>query len=550
MPTPYLRWIGSDNRQEVYLLNANEIVIGRSSGVDLMLIGHSVSRRHARILRLEEGFAIDDLGSSHGTYVNGKKIGKHTLCPGDRIRLGPDGIELFYSLDNAETTRVSDMWQGDQFEKSLQTLASIVPSRDSGYTDLEKMSCILDFHYNLGKSFSAESTFQQILKSALDISGAERGLFLLKKPGGMQYEVGLNANGAILPQSEFRTSQSVVRRVAEQGQPVFMTEGIGGDFAQQESIVAMNLRAVACLPLEAIPFDSDTPEVLGILYLDSTRKMHSLSGLDEKILSKLADQAGTVLEKLEMIRGLEERKKLEQELALAQETQRSLLPRSLPQLANFRIHAFNKPTRYVGGDFYDILQLGSAGWVGVLADVSGKGISAALLSSLVQGALNTEFRSGTQPAEVMQRLNKFVCEKTQAHRFVTIFLFLMNDEGTGEFISAGHNPAFLFRAATAQIEELAAGGLILGAFDFACYDSTPLQLSNGDVLLVYSDGLTEAENRQGEMFGEERVREILRKEGRAGSEVLERKLLEAIEDFTQGRSQTDDITFLLINRSV
>src|ERR1700677_5071593 len=164
------------------------------------------------------------------------------------------------------------------------------------------------------------------------------------------------------------------------------------------------------------------------------------------------------------LKTLEEQKKREQELALAQETQESLLPRCLPQFENFRIHAFNNPTRYVGGDFYDFLQLSSGEWMGVLADVSGKGMPAALLSSMVLGALTMEFRSRTDPQEVLKRVNRLLCEKSLPFQFVTLFLFLLSPDGVGQFISAGHNPAYLFRAATGTIEELAPEACVLGMF--------------------------------------------------------------------------------------
>src|SRR6266550_1431684 len=155
------------------------------------------------------------------------------------------------------------------------------------------------------------------------------------------------------------------------------------------------------------------------------------------------------------LKSLEEQKRSEQELALAQETQESLLPRFLPQFEDFHIHAFNNPTRYVGGDFYDFLQLSSREWVGVLADVSGKGMFAALLSSMVLGALSMEFRSGTSPQEVLNRVNRLLCEKSLPAQFVTLFLFLLSPDGIGQFISAGHNPSYLFRSATGKIEKLA-----------------------------------------------------------------------------------------------
>jgi sigma-B regulation protein RsbU (phosphoserine phosphatase) len=244
----------------------------------------------------------------------------------------------------------------------------------------------------------------------------------------------------------------------------------------------------------------------------------------------------------------EERRKLDQELAWAQETQQSLLPRCLPQFENYRVYAFNNPTRYVGGDFYDFLHLHSGDWVGVLADVSGKGISAALLSSMLLGALNAEFRYGTQPQEVLNRVNQLLYERSLPGKFVTLFLFLLNRQGVGQFIGAGHNPAYLFRSATGKIEELPSGNLVLGAFDFVTYQSCPFHLHIGDILVVYSDGLTEAQNQQQEMFGEERLRQIIQQEAASGSHPLHQKVLKAVEEFTQGTLQTDDITFLVVEK--
>jgi len=248
------------------------------------------------------------------------------------------------------------------------------------------------------------------------------------------------------------------------------------------------------------------------------------------------------------VKNLEERKKLEQELTLAQQTQESLLPRNMPQFENFRVHAFNNPTRYVGGDFYDFLQLSSGEWMGVLADVSGKGMAAALLSSMVLGALSTEFRSGTSPQEVLNRVNQLLCEKSLPDQFVTLFVFVLNSDGQGQFISAGHNIAYLFRAATGEIESLVPDAYFMGMFDFASYEPRPLHLDTGDILMVYSDGLTDAETPQGEMFGEKRLLEIIRQECPSGSHAVERRFLEVIQEFTQGMAQTDDITFVVVEK--
>jgi serine phosphatase RsbU (regulator of sigma subunit) len=250
------------------------------------------------------------------------------------------------------------------------------------------------------------------------------------------------------------------------------------------------------------------------------------------------------------LKTLEEQKRSVAELTLAQETQESLLPRCLPQFENFNIHAFNSPTRYVGGDFYDFLQLSSGEWMGVLADVSGKGISAALLSSMVLGALSMEFHSGTDPQEVLNRVNRLLCEKSLPEQFVTLFLFVLSPNGHGQFISAGHNPAYLFRSSTGRVERLLSDLFSLGMFDFATFQASPVFMCKGDVLVVYSDGLTDARNRQGEMFGEERLLTLIRQQAPSGSQELEQGLLKAIREFTQDVPQTDDITFVVVEKYI
>jgi len=248
------------------------------------------------------------------------------------------------------------------------------------------------------------------------------------------------------------------------------------------------------------------------------------------------------------LKTLAEQQRSEQELALAQETQESLLPRCLPQFENFRIRAFNSPTRYVGGDFYDFLPLTSGEWVGVLADVSGKGISAALLSSMVLGALSMELRSNTDPREVLNRVNRLICEKSLPFQFVTLFLFVLNPAGTGQFISAGHNPVYLFHAATGKIEKLNSDAHFLGMFDSDSFEPRAFRLDKGDILVVNSDGLTDAQNPVEEMFGEEKVLQIIRQEAPLGGQAIEREFLRAIGEFTEGIPQTDDITFVIVER--
>jgi sigma-B regulation protein RsbU (phosphoserine phosphatase) len=167
---------------------------------------------------------------------------------------------------------------------------------------------------------------------------------------------------------------------------------------------------------------------------------------------------------------------------------------------------------------------------------------------MVLGALSMEFHSSTEPREVVNRVNQLLCKKSLPCQFVTLFLFLLSPDGLGQFISAGHNPAYLFRSATGKIEQLESNANVLGLFDAASFESGAFRLDKGDILVVYSDGLTDAENPQEEMFGEERLLNLIRQEAPAGSHALERKFLSDIAEFTQGMPQTDDITFVVVEK--
>ena len=277
MRSPYLRWFTAEGQELVFVLSVDETLLGRKSDADVILTDPYVSRHHAKIVKSQDGYDLVDLQSTHGSFVNGQRVTEQVLRSGDRISLGQgrSQVEITYFVGNPqEAHNETTIDEG----ASILELTQHLPSVDMGQSDLEKMSMLLDFQYNFGRNFSANGTFEQILLSALKISGAERGYILIGADAGFEYVVGMDGDGRIMEESEFmQASQTVVRQVATTGEEVFMTKGIAGDLAQQDSIVAMHLRALACLPLKWISPNSEEMEVRGILYLDSTKTMHALS---------------------------------------------------------------------------------------------------------------------------------------------------------------------------------------------------------------------------------------------------------------------------------
>jgi serine phosphatase RsbU (regulator of sigma subunit) len=561
MTSPRFEWKVPNGDDQVFQIASPEVLIGREVDTDLHIASLQVSRHHAKVVIAPEGHQIVDLGSTFGTFVNNERVKSRLLRHGDEITFGKHSVSFRYLSGGPARPPENDLAKmgtsPDFALRNRETSSSSPPTNivqrsfddlSRATSDLEKMLCVLDFHYQWNQVFTPESGLEQVLESALKISGAERAFIMTRHGDEFRYATGLDGKGSRLLESHFQTSHSIVREVVSKGKPVFMVEGIDANFAAQASIIAMNLRAIACMPLLGLPADGGASQIHGILYLDSTNAMHSLSGLDQKILSKLAVEAGNVLEHVEMIKNLEQRKTMERDLALAEETQRNLLPRELPELEHLTLHAFSKPTRYVGGDFYHFELMESREFIGVLADVSGKGVAASLLSSMLLGCLQILLRGGHRPEAALNQLNKFLQEKTTG-KFATMFLFAVDQLGKGDYISAGHNPAYMYRAAKSEIEELESNCMILGALDFATFEPRPFEMHPGDLLMVYSDGLTEAGNPAGEMFGEERVKEIVLKEASAGPAQLQKAMLAAVEGFTRGHTQSDDITIVIMQRT-
>jgi serine phosphatase RsbU (regulator of sigma subunit) len=237
----------------------------------------------------------------------------------------------------------------------------------------------------------------------------------------------------------------------------------------------------------------------------------------------------------------------EADLALAQEVQEALLPANMPEIEGFRLCAYYMPTRFVGGDFYDFIPKPETSLCGVLGDVSGKGIAAALLSGVALGCLASHLRTGSNLEDAVQILNGLVCEKGGG-KFLSLFLFEFESNGRGRFVSAGHNTVFVYRHEKDEIMEIPSNNMIVGAFLSSTFCSGAIDLAPGDLMLIYSDGLTEAENANEDMLGEEPVRRLLKQDSHSGAGYVQGSLLDLLATFTSHQHQNDDITFILVQR--
>lgn len=272
-----------------------------------------------------------------------------------------------------------------------------------------------------------------------------------------------------------------------------------------------------------------------------------IQGEDE--LARLGAEFNRMAEGLEEGRRLAlEKERVEQELAIAREIQQKLLPGSPPQIPGLEVAGLSIPAREVGGDYYDFILSGDGGFGVAIADVSGKGVPAALLMSSLRASLRAQAADRIDPAETTTRLNGFICESTKTENFITGF-FGAVDGGSGEvrFANAGHEPPLLLRAG-GDVETVMGGGLILGAFADVSYEEMKIRLEKGDLMLLYTDGVTEAMNGEEEFYGDRRLKEELKRlTGLPVAEVLD-LLIRSVREFTAGAEQSDDITLLAVRR--
>jgi sigma-B regulation protein RsbU (phosphoserine phosphatase) len=306
---------------------------------------------------------------------------------------------------------------------------------------------------------------------------------------------------------------------------------------------------VLCIPLRVVRYlersdATDDQRPIGVLYLDSREKGHLMSASARKALDDVATEAASAIESARLYREAAEKARIDRELMIAAEIQRSLLPESLHTGAHFRVAAASIPCRSIGGDFFDYFDL-PAGELGfALGDVAGKGPPAALLTAMIQGAFASQVTTAGSPAALMAHVNKTLIRRAIQARFCTVIYGTLSEDGSLTYSNAGHNPPVLLtRNGPRRLET---GGLILGLFPHATYDEETLHLEEGDILVVFSDGVTEAVNAADEEFGEARLLQAVQSHAGCSPEELLEHVLAAVRTFAAGAPQNDDVTVLVL----
>jgi serine phosphatase RsbU (regulator of sigma subunit) len=516
--------------------------LGRQADNDVVLLDSRVSRRHACILRTDSGYVMEDVGSRHGTFVNGQRI---TTCP------LPDGAQIVLGV--ADAYQISFVLEQEVVPGLLEKLHHVTASPAP---QLQHLSLLLLFAQRMCQSAALEEVLSTLVDSALEIAGAERGMLFLREANG---ELGLRlARGCgetLKPQELDDYSRAVVERVAKTGrEEVILEEAASGSSPQQTGFLSGQGRGIVALPLQKLPMPESSgetiyltaPELLGVLYLDTWSRPTSLTSLDREVLRTFAVEGATIVENARLFRLQREQERSQNELALARNIQMGLLPRALPSTEHFALAALTMPCRTVGGDYYDVIDLPGDRVGLVVADVSGKGLPAAILAATMQGAFGAVAAGDPALPELFQRVNDFLCARTTPGMFVTLFYGVLDPEGQFIFLNAGHTAPMVV-SARSGVYRLEVSHVPLGLFPNIGYQVASIQLEPGDQIVIYSDGVNEAADARGEFFGEGRLRDLL--EGTAGqpAAAVVQKVVAAVKNFVGEAPQTDDLTLLVLS---
>jgi len=537
-------------------LEAACVTVGRGRDNDIVLADPACSSRHATIERGEQGYLLRDLGSKNGTLLNGRRIKSPVaLSEGDEIFVGAATIVY----DRPRMPRVTIV---DPPVKEAESGTSIpyraildrAPAVDELTTslgavvDLDEANRILHVVIQVSETLVAHKPLKDLLEDLMDLVAAylpmDQCVIMLQAGGqGPLVTQAARIRGKWSPDGNIHVSRTIVARAYEKHLAVLLADTAADPRAKEESIILKKIRSALCVPI------GDEEGVHGVLYADRHEQSGSFTAAHLRLLTLLASTAAVKIREARQVDALVKARELERELAVAAEIWRGLLPRALPECEGFGMAARAVPCHQVGGDYYDLMALGP-GRIGLtVADVSGKGVGAALLMASLRAWLRVVLLNGTDLAAVASKLDDFVHESSDSHTFITFFFAELDRETGGlKFVNAGHNPPLVLDRDGAA-RELPSTGLGLGMLPGYHYEIGTAVLGPGEILVLYTDGITESRNPQEEEFGTERLAAIVRAEREKDASAIVESVFHGLAEFAGCGDPYDDRTLVIVKRS-
>lgn len=516
-----------------------EVTFGRAAECDVVLNDHSMSRRHARFVAEGDDWIVEDLGARNGTFVNGERVdGRRPVEPGDVVRMGAALVRISgIDVDPGPAALgVSDF--GTSIFRQASEISRELDASEAASRVAARLKALNDFHRAMAGPIALDALLELLLERLCTALQPEEGVILLRQPDGTMRTAASrrlpNATGDLL------VSRRLITEVVDKGTAALVTD-IATDerFSAAQSIIGSGIRSILAAPI------SDAAGCVGMVAIYSRADRRRFGEEDLELLVSLASAAALRIRNVALSEEAAARRVHDRELALAHDIQMAMLPRRFPERPDLEMAAALIPARAVGGDLYDFLLEDESLWL-IVADAAGKGVSAALFMAVTRTLFRAVAHSDATVASVVSRMNSELARDNDGQFFVTAVVGRLDlRSGALTYVSAGHPPPL--RAAASGVAALeSTEGMALGIMADAVYAEGRVTLAAGDVLLLFTDGVTDAIDGSGELFADDRCQACFTASAAQPASEIVTSLVDAVGGFAAGVPQEDDITILAL----
>ncbi|MBB03291.1 MAG: SpoIIE family protein phosphatase [Rubinisphaera brasiliensis] len=572
----FLRVIQGGRPGELHEVTAERLVLGRHPSCEVVLDNAVISRQHARLIRQEGKYVIEDLGSRNGTFVNGKEVsGLQEVVDADRIRICDYILEYLEQLPMIDETIQRDLSEQDNPQPSrrtpqakslqpksprtvegylnpeLESSSSIITTIKSGPSSYRldvrpelKLRAVLDLSRQLARTVDLKTLLSRTLDCLFQLfPQCEDGVIVTVAPETRQptLRVGRNSEGDSV--NEVPLSRAIVDRAMQDNEAI-LSEDVSDDsrFRDSLSASALEIRSMMCAPM--LGFED---QAVGAIQL-STRNMKRIFNQEDlDLLVSVAAQVGLAVENTNLYAAKVSKRDMERDLEVATQIQLGFLPRREPNLLGFEFHHYYQAAQQVGGDYFDYVRLPDGRLAVAVGDVSGKGVPAALLMARLCSSVRFHLASQRTAAEAMSALNRDLLESNLGFRFITLCMAVM-EPGSQELtlVNAGHLPPLMHDANGSRYLEGDYSGLPLGIGGDSEYSEHRIAMTSDSHMLFYTDGITETSDSMDVLYGRDHLLKAVPEAPFSAKSLIE-TVLEDTDRFSAGDSQQDDRCMVAIH---
>ncbi len=541
-----------DGKAVPFELNQESMIIGRLPECDIQLNSNMVSRQHAKVTFVNGRFVLEDLGSGNGSFINGKKIEKPTPLDHDaRVKIGP--MKLRFDADDGSVSSSEEAVRQATMDvefapEGASTIVGATAAGGFGLLDVQpqaKLKAILEISRSLAGTHDVDALLPKILDTLFTIfPHADRGVILLQDGTGELRPKTMKTRREDDDDS-VKLSRTVLKQVTETKQAVLSADAASdARFQASESLASLTIRSMMCVPMLSLQ-----SEVMGIINIDTQNAFNQFNKDDLDIMIAVAGQAALTYEGTRLLKSYVEKQKQDSEMDIARNVQRALLPETLPDVDGYEFFATYEAAQAVGGDYYDVIPLEKGRYCLAFGDVAGKGVPASLVMSRISSAVRSTVDLVHDAALAVERINNHMCAKAVEGRFVTFVLTILDTiEHTMTVVNAGHMSPMI-RKPDGTIEEFHEDtiGIPLGVMEDFTYEAVQRPIAPGELVVIYTDGVSEAMNPKGDLYGMERLRDLV-KGAEGNGEAIGKIIREDVKRHANGRAQNDDITMMVFGR--